>query len=166
MSADRAYVRALRELCDQRGWLLMIDEVQSGIGAPANGSASSGRTSNRRDDGRQGTRSGVPIGASRPPDERLASSVQATTARPSVWTARLPRGMETLRILKEEKPARQPATRARAFAMALRASCRSTRHRGNPRQGLMIGVELDRPCGELVTMALEARLLINVSRTA
>jgi acetylornithine aminotransferase len=30
--------------------------------------------------------------------------------------------------------------------------------------GLMIGVELDRPCGELVTMALAARLLINVTQ--
>jgi acetylornithine/N-succinyldiaminopimelate aminotransferase len=165
--ADRDYVRALRKLCDERGWLLMIDEVQSGIGRT--GKWFGFQWSDVEPDVitvAKGLGSGVPIGAIA--TTKRAAGVfgpgnHGTTFGGGPLACRA--GLETLRILEEDNLLANAATqgeRIRAgFARELAGVPGVVAIRG---KGLMIGIELDRPCGELVTMALEARLLINVTQ--
>lgn len=165
--ADLDYLVALRRLCDQRGWLLMIDEVQSGI-------ARTGKWFGYQWAGIQpdvvtlakGLGSGVPIGAV------LARGIAAgvfgpgnhgTTFGGGPLACRA--GLETLRIIEDEGLLAGAAARGEQIRAGLQ---RAVGHLPGVRairgQGLMIGVELDRPCGELVRQALDARLLINVTQ--
>jgi acetylornithine aminotransferase len=74
-------------------------------------------------------------------------------------------GLETLRIIEEDHLLANAATQGERIRNALARELAGVPGvvaiRG---QGLMIGIELDRPCGEMVTRALEARLLINVTQ--
>ncbi len=161
------YVRALRKLCDQRGWLLMIDEIQSGIGR-------TGKWFAYQWCGVQpdvitlakGLGSGVPIGAC------LATGRAAGTFGPGNHGTTFGggplacrAGVETLRIIEEENLMANAAERGEqiraGFKRALAGLAGVTQIRG---KGLMIGIELERPCGELVKRALQARLLINVTQ--
>jgi acetylornithine aminotransferase len=165
--ADRTYVRALRELCDARGWLLMIDEVQSGIGRT--GKWFGFQWSDIEPDVitvAKGLGSGVPIGAIAA--TRRAAGVfgpgsHGTTFGGGPFACRA--GLTTLQIVEDEKllanAAAQGARIRAGLARALAGVPGIVAMRG---EGLMIGVELDRPCSELVTLALEARLLINVTQ--
>jgi acetylornithine/N-succinyldiaminopimelate aminotransferase len=165
--ADRAYVRALRELCDQRGWLLLIDEVQSGIGRT--GKWFGFQWSDVEPDVitvAKGLGSGVPIGAIATTNRGagvFGPGNHGTTFGGGPLACRA--GLETLRILEEDKLLENAAVQGErirnGFARELAGVPGVVAIRG---QGLMIGVELDRSCGELVTMALEARLLINVTQ--
>jgi acetylornithine/N-succinyldiaminopimelate aminotransferase len=165
--ADRGYVRALRELCDERGWLLMIDEVQSGIGRT--GKWFGFQWSDVEPDVvtvAKGLGSGVPIGAIA--TTRRAANVfgpgnHGTTFGGGPFACRA--GLETLRILEEENLLANAAVQGErirsGLARALAGVAGVVAIRG---QGLMIGVELDRPCGDLVRMALAAGLLVNVTQ--
>ena len=165
--ADRDYVRALRRLCDERGWLLMIDEVQSGI-------ARTGRWfgyqwADIEPDVitlAKGLGSGVPIGCVLARGRAagvFGPGSHGTTFGGGPLACRA--GLETLRIIEEEGLMANAAARGaqiRAGLSATLAGVASVKAiRG---QGLMIGIELDRPCGELVRQALAARLLINVTQ--
>jgi len=165
--ADRGYLRDLRRLCDERGWLLMVDEVQCGI-------ARTGRWfgyqwADIRPDVvtlAKGLGSGVPIGAV-VAGGRAAGTLgpgnHGTTFGGSPLACRA--GLETLRIIEEEgllANAEAMGRRIRdGFAAALQGVGGVVAIRG---QGLMIGIELDRPCGDLVRQALASRLLINVTQ--
>jgi acetylornithine aminotransferase len=165
--ADRDYVRALRRLCDERGWLLMIDEVQSGIGRT--GKWFGYQWAEIRPDVitiAKGLGSGVPIGAV------LASGRAAGVFGPGSHGSTFGGGplacraaLETLAIIEEEDLLANAAARGEQIRTALSRALAGVPGvvaiRG---QGLMIGVELDRPCADLVKMALEARLLINVTQ--
>ena len=165
--ADAEYLRALRRLCDARGWLLMVDEVQCGIGRT--GKWFGYEWASIRPDVitlAKGLGSGVPIGAV------VAGGLATGTLGPGSHGTTFGGGplacraaLETLRIIEEEKllaNAAQMGQRIRdGFAAALRGLVGVVAIRG---QGLMIGIELDRPCGDLVGQALEKRLLINVTQ--
>ncbi|MCS6945976.1 MAG: aspartate aminotransferase family protein [Sutterellaceae bacterium] len=165
--ADREYVRALRRLCDERGWLLMIDEVQSGVGRT--GKWFGYQWSEVQPDVitlAKGLGSGVPIGAilARGPAARVFTpGSHGSTFGGGPFACRA--ALETLAIIEEEgllaNAARQGERIRAGLARALASVPGVVAIRG---EGLMIGVELDRPCGELVTMALQARLLINVTQ--
>jgi acetylornithine/N-succinyldiaminopimelate aminotransferase len=165
--ADRTYVRALRELCDRREWLLMIDEVQSGVGRTGQWFAF--QWSDIEPDVitvAKGLGSGVPIGAiatTRRGAGAFGPGNHGTTFGGGPFACRA--GYETLRILEEEKLLANAAAQGERIRNGLARELTGVPGvvaiRG---QGLMIGVELDRPCGELVTLALEARLLINVTQ--
>jgi acetylornithine/N-succinyldiaminopimelate aminotransferase len=165
--ADLDFLQKVRALCDARGWLLMIDEVQSGIGRTGRWFAH--EWANIRPDVMtlaKGLGSGVPIGAVLA-GERVAGVMTPGThgttfgGNPLVSAAAL----ATLNALEEENLLAN-ATRVgdylkAALQRALDGTAGVIEVRG---RGLMLGIELDRPCGVLVKQALEAGLLINVTR--
>ncbi|MFZ5541075.1 MAG: aspartate aminotransferase family protein [Pseudomonadota bacterium] len=165
--ADRDYVRALRRLCDERGWLLMIDEVQSGIGRT--GKWFGYQWADIRPDVitlAKGLGSGVPIGALVARGRAagvLGPGNHGSTFGGGPLACRA--GLETLAIIEEENLI------ANAAAQGERIRAGFARELGGVRgvvairgEGLMIGIELDRPCGDLARRALDARLLINVTQ--
>ncbi len=165
--SDIEYLRALRKICDERGWLLMIDEVQSGIGRTGKWLAH--QWSGVMPDVitlAKGLGGGVPIGAVAargPAAGILGPGSHGTTfgGGPLVSAAAL----ATLNALEEERLLENAASVGdylkAGLARELSGLAGVTEVRG---QGLMIGIELARPCGELVTKALDAGLLINVTR--
>jgi len=165
--ADADYLRALRKLCDERGWLLMVDEVQCGI-------ARTGKWFGYEWAGikpdvvtlAKGLGSGVPIGAvvaGGRAKGTFGPGNHGTTFGGGPLACRA--GLETLRIIDEENllaNATAMGQRIRdGFGKALQGLAGVVAIRG---QGLMIGIELDRPCGDLVKQALASRLLINVTQ--
>lgn len=160
------YLRELRALCDETGWLLMLDEVQCGIGR-------TGKWFAHQWAGIQpdvmplakGLGSGVPIGAvvAGPRAARVfAPGNHGTTFGGNPLAMRA--GVETLRIVEEDGLLANAAAmgeRIKAgLAAALAGSTGVVEIRG---AGLMLGIELDRPCGVLLKQALDAGLLISVT---
>jgi len=165
--ADLDYVRALRRLCDERGWLLMIDEVQSGIGRTGKWFAHqwAGITPDVMTLAK-GLGSGIPIGAVVAGGRAagvFGPGQHGTTFGGGPLAMRA--GLETLAIIESEglmANAVAQGERVRTgLARELAAVAGVVEIRG---MGLMIGIELDRPCGELVRNALAAGLLINVTQ--
>ncbi len=164
MSAD--YLRAVRKLCDERDWLLMIDEVQCGIGR-------TGKWFAHQWAGIQadvmplakGLGSGVPIGAvvAGPKAARIFQpGNHGTTFGGNPLAMRA--GLETLRIMEEdgllENASRVGKHLRDALQRELAPVAGFKEIRGN---GLMIGIDLDRPCGPLMGQALQAGLLLSVT---
>jgi acetylornithine/N-succinyldiaminopimelate aminotransferase len=164
--ADVEYQRSLQQLCRERDWLYMVDEVQTGIGRTGHWFAT--QHANIIPDVMvlaKGLGSGVPIGAclaAGPARDVFKPGNHGTTfgGGPLVCAAAL----ATLSIMQDEKllgNALHQGQRLRAgFTEALAGVAGVIDIRG---QGLMMGIELARPCGELVKQALEKGLLINVT---
>lgn len=160
------YLREIRALCDEQGWLLMLDEVQCGLGR-------TGKWFAHQWAGivpdvmplAKGLGSGVPIGAivvgPRAKDV-LGPGNHGTTFGGNPLAMRA--GVETLRIMEEERLLENAAGVGAVLRSALEeglAGCKGVlEYRG---QGLMIGIELDRPCGVLLKRAAEAGLMISVT---
>ena len=165
--ADMDYLRALRRLCDEREWLLMIDEVQSGIGRTGKWFAHqwAGITPDVMTLAK-GLGSGVPIGAV------LAGGRAAGVFGPGQHGTTfgggplaMRAGLETLAIIESEGLMANAAEQGKRVCDGLKRELAGTAGVKEVRgMGLMIGVELDRPCGELVKQALAAGLLINVTQ--
>jgi acetylornithine/N-succinyldiaminopimelate aminotransferase len=164
--ADTEYIRFLRELCTERNWLLMIDEVQSGIGRTGKWFAH--QWADVKPDVMplaKGLGSGVPIGAC------VAAGRAAGVFKPGNHGATFGGGplvcaaaLATLDAMEQEGLLAHAAQvgdlihNGLAEALAGVPAVREIRGKG-----LMIGIELDRPCGELVGQALGDGLLINVT---
>ena len=165
--SDIAYMKGLRKLCDERGWLMMIDEVQSGIGRTGKWLAH--QWADILPDVvvlAKGLGGGVPIGAIAargPAAGVLGPGSHGTTfgGSPLVCAA----GLATLDALASEKLLENAVTVGAHLKSGLENALKGTpgvlEVRG---QGLMLGIELEKPCGVLVGRALEAGLLINVTR--
>ena len=160
------YLQGLRRLCDERGWLLMLDEVQCGIGR-------TGKWFAHQWAGivpdvmplAKGLGSGVPIGAivvGPKAANVLGPGNHGTTFGGNPLAMRA--GVETLRIMEEDG------------LLAHAAEVGEVLHSGLARElagvagvkeirgaGLMIGIELDRPCGVLLARAAAAGLMISVT---
>jgi acetylornithine/N-succinyldiaminopimelate aminotransferase len=160
------YLQKVRELCDQKDWLLMIDEVQCGMGRTGKWFAHqwAGIVPDVMPMAK-GLGSGVPIGAV-VAGPRAANLFQpgnhGTTFGGNPLAMRA--GVETLRIMEEDglldNAARVGAHLKGALARELGALKGVVEIRG---QGLMLGVELAKPCGVLTQRAAEAGLLISVT---
>ncbi len=163
---DIAYLQQLRQICNKQNWLLMLDEVQCGIGR-------TGKWFAYQHSGilpdvmtlAKGLGSGVPIGAC------LAAGKAAGTFQPGNHGSTFGgnplacvAGLTTLNIVEQDKLLAHADSLGRflreGFAAALQGVAGLKEIRG---QGLMIGIELDRPCGDLVKLALAKGLLINVT---
>ena len=160
------YLSKLRNICDRNGWLMMLDEVQTGVGRTGKWFAF--QHSAILPDVMtlaKGLGSGVPVGCC------LARGVAATTfvpgkhgstfgGNPLACTAAL----TTLNVMADDgllAHADQLGRFIRDDLAQRLAGVSGVREiRG---QGLMIGIELDRPCADLVKQALAQKLLINVT---
>ena len=164
---DEGYLAGLREICDEQGWLLMLDEVQTGMGRT--GRMFAFQHTDVVPDVMtlaKGLGNGVPIGACLA--RGTAAGVfqpgnHATTfgGNPLVCRAAL----AVIRVMEEESiPARAAGVAEwllNGFRERLGELPSVQAIRG---KGMMLGIELDRPCRELVAKALEEeRLLINVT---
>jgi len=163
---SESYLPELRALCDQNGWLLMLDEVQTGIGRT--GKWFGHQHSGIRPDVMplaKGLGGGMPIGAC------LAAGPAAGLFEPGKHGSTFggnpvacAAALAVLEIMEEERLIENAATTGEYLLNRLRtefAGCAGVSQiRG---RGLMIGMELDRSCGELVSQALERGLIINVT---
>jgi acetylornithine aminotransferase len=160
------YLRAVRRLCDERGWLLMLDEVQCGLGR-------TGKWFAHQWAGivpdvmplAKGLGSGVPIGAvvCGPKAARvLGPGNHGTTFGGNPLAMRA--GVETLAIMEADRLVDNAAVVGARLRAELERELAGVggivEIRG---QGLMLGIELDRPCGVLLNRALEAGLLVSVT---
>lgn len=164
---DIQNLKDLRALCNERGWLMMIDEVQSGIGRTGKWLAH--QWADILPDVvvfAKGLGGGVPIGAigaCGPAAGVLGPGSHGTTfgGSPLVSAA----GVAVLRALEEEKLLENAATVGAHLKAELSKALLGTPGVREVRgQGLMLGIELEKPCGVLTMRALEAGLLINVTR--
>ena len=160
------YLNKVRHLCDHQNWLLILDEIQTGMGR-------SGRMFSCQHNGilpdvmtlAKGLANGVPIGACLARGaaaELFAPGNHGSTfgGNPLACAAAL----AVIRALEDDKlvdrAAKLGARLLAGFADKLQGVSGIEEIRG---QGLLIGIELDRPCSELVSMALAQGLLINVT---
>ncbi len=160
------YLPQLRALCDQNGWLLMLDEIQTGMGR-------TGRWFAHQHAGIQpdvmtlakGLGNGVPIGAC------VARGDAADVFQPgnhgSTFGGNPLAASAALAVLRTIEQ-QDLSTRAAQLGERLLQGFRQRLHGQNGvvtvrGRGLMLGIELDRPCAELVTRALARNLLINVT---
>ncbi len=160
------YLNRIREICDRNDWLMMLDEIQTGMGR-------SGRMFAHQHNGitpdvmtlAKGLGNGVPIGACLAKGkaaEVLGPGTHGSTfgGNPLACSAAIA-VIDTLESNKLTERADQLGASLLAdFADALEGVAGVEEIRGT---GLLIGIELDRPCAELVGRALEQGLLINVT---
>ena len=160
------YLQQLRQLCNERDWLMMIDEVQCGMGRTGKWFAH--QWAGIMPDVMplaKGLGSGVPVGAV-VAGPKAASVLQpgnhGTTFGGNPLAMRA--GVETIRIMEEDGLLQNAATVGAHLQAALRRELGSLDGVKEVRgQGLMIGVELAKPCGVLVQRAADAGLLISVT---
>ena len=164
MRAD--YLKQVRALCDEKDWLMMIDEVQCGMGRTGKWFAH--QWAGIKPDVMplaKGLGSGVPIGAV-VAGPKAANIFQpgnhGTTFGGNPLAMRA--GVETIRIMEEEKlldnAAKVGAHLKAALEIALAGTPGVKEIRG---QGLMLGIELTKVCGVILQRAADAGLLLSVT---
>lgn len=160
------YLSALRKLCDDRGLLLMIDEVQSGMGR-------TGRWFGFQHEGitpdvitlAKALGNGVPIGAC------IAAGAAADVLQPGTHGSTFggnplaaSAALAVIKVMERDGLVVRAAELGRmmwdGFGDALDSNPAVKSIRGH---GLMLGIELDRPCADLVKLALDDGLLLNVT---
>jgi acetylornithine aminotransferase len=160
------HLRELRTLCDEKNWLLMLDEVQCGMGRTGKWFAHqwAGIVPDVMPMAK-GLGSGVPVGAivvgPRAKDV-LGPGNHGTTFGGNPLAMRA--GIETMRIVAEDRLLDNAALVGERIKSGLQREWSGipgvVEIRG---QGLMLGIELDRPCGDLLNQAADAGLLISVT---
>ncbi len=163
---DENYLAELRKLCDKNEWLLMTDEIQSGIGRTGHWLAAQ-RVGVRADviTLAKGLANGVPIGACLARGK--AAKVFGPGSHGSTFGGNPLACRAALAVIDtiENDKLMDNATamgdyllkgfRARLSSLAIVKAIRG--------QGLLIGIELNKPCTQLVRKALDRHLLINVT---
>ncbi len=163
---DAGYLKALRKLCDEQGWLLMLDEVQAGIGRTGHwfGHQHEAMTADVITVAKA-LANGVPIGAciaGGPAAGILGPGTHGTTFGGNPLATRA--ALAVIETIGHDDLLNRAATLGKRIldgfqtALADTPAIRDIRGRG-----LMIGIELESPCPELVEKALDAGLLINVT---
>ena len=160
------YLQAARRVCDDKGILLMLDEVQCGMGRTGKWFAY--QWAGIQPDVMplaKGLASGVPIGAV-VCGPKAANVLQAgnhgTTFGGNPLAMRA--GVTTIQVMEEEQLLSQADHVGKHLMAALKHELGDVKGVKEIRgEGLMIGVELDRPCGVILTRAMEAGLLLSVT---
>lgn len=163
------YLRDLRAICDERDWLMMIDEVQCGMGR-------TGKWFAHQWAGivpdvmplAKGLGSGVPVGAV------VAGPKAANIFKPGNHGTTfggnplaMRAGVETIKIMEEDGLLANAATVGAHLKAGLEAALAAELAAGTVKeirgQGLMLGIDLAKPCGVLTQRAADAGLLISVT---
>ncbi len=160
------YLQQVRKLCDERNWLLMIDEVQCGVGRTGKWFAH--QWADIQADVMplaKGLGSGVPIGAvvAGPKAANIfVPGNHGTTFGGNPLAMRA--GIETIRIMEQDHLLANAAAMGERLMQGLRTQLAGVSGVVEVRgQGLMVGLELDRPCAEIMTLAADAGLLLSVT---
>lgn len=160
------YLNRLREICNQQGWLLMLDEIQTGMGR-------TGKLFAHQHNGilpdvmtlAKALGNGVPIGACLARGvaaELLGPGKHGSTFGGNPLVCRV--GQTVLETLESAHLSERAAQLGERMLEGLRSALQGKAGVKDVRGlGLMLGIELDRPCGDLVSHALEQGLLINVT---
>ncbi len=163
---DRGYLAGVRRICDEYGWLLLLDEIQTGM-------CRTGRWFAYEHEGAvpdvvtvaKALGNGVPIGACLargPAADVFAPGKHGSTfgGNPLACSAAL----AVLQTMQEQQLERRAETLGRRLLERLDAALQDVEGVVSIRGfGLLIGIELQRPCAELAQRALEQGLLINVT---
>ena len=162
---DADYLVKLREICDQNNWLLILDEIQTGMARTGQWFAF--QHANIKPDIMTLAKSlgnGVPIGAC-VANEKAASVMKPGShgstfgGNPLACAA----GLAVIETIEKEGLVEQAAKSGNQLLEALQNKLTKTNGVVEIRgMGLMIGIALDRPCRELVNEALQDGLLISV----
>ncbi len=163
---DEGYLASLREICDENGWLLMLDEIQTGL-------CRSGKWFAHQHAGivpdvmtlAKALGNGMPVGAC------VVNSEAAQVFEPGNHGSTFggnplasATALAVLDVLERDNLADQASQSGellqQLFAESLADKAGIKEIRG---MGLLLAIELDRPCGELVMKAADQRLLINVT---
>ena len=163
---DISYLQGLRKICDEHEWLLMLDEVQCGLGRTGKWFAFQ-HTSIMPDvmTLAKGLGSGVPVGAC------LAAGKATGTFKPGNHGSTFggnplasTAALTTLNIVEQDKLLANADKLGAWLKQQLQSRLGGLKGLVAVRgQGLILGIELDKPCGELVAKALEKGLIINVT---
>jgi acetylornithine/N-succinyldiaminopimelate aminotransferase len=160
------YLQAVRRICDENDWLLMLDEVQCGMGR-------TGKWFAHQWAGIQpdvmplakGLGSGVPVGAVVCGPKAagvLGPGNHGSTFGGNPLAMRA--GVETIRIMEEDGLLANAASVGAALKSGLQRELAGVQGVVDIRgQGLMLGIELDRPCGALLGRAAQAGLMLSVT---
>ncbi len=160
------YLPGLRRICDERGWLLMLDEVQTGMGRT--GRPFGFQHADILPDVMtlaKALGNGVPIGACLARGEAAdlfgpGSHGSTFGGNPLACAA----GLAVVSVLEEERLWERAAALGRTLVEGFQDRLGDldgvVEIRG---RGAMVGIELDRPCADLVSQALDEGLLINVT---
>lgn len=163
-SAD--YLPGLREICDRRGWLLMLDEIQTGMGRTGRWFAHQhGDTVPDVMTLAKGLGNGVPIGAC------LARGIAAAVFQPGTHGSTFGGGplvcaaalaviatIEGQKLIERAQVLGERLHQGLERALAGHEGVRQIRA-----QGLMLAIELTRPCKEILQRGLDAGVLVNVT---
>jgi acetylornithine aminotransferase len=150
---DPGYLAALRRICDQNNWLLMLDEIQTGM-------ARSGKMFACQHESvvpdvmtlAKALGNGVPIGAC------LTNGIAADVIQPCRA------GYAVLQSMLEQGIADNAALRGQQLADALRQGLATNPEVVEVRHlGMLLAIQMKKPCQGLVALALEKGLLINVA---
>jgi len=163
---DAGYLKGLRAICDERGWLLMLDEIQTGL--CRTGKWFAFEHAGIKPDVltlAKGLGNGVPIGAC------LARGMAAQVFKPGTHGSTFSGnplvcrvGLTVLNILERDKFEKRAAELGKRILNGLKKALDGVAGVKEIRgQGLMLAVELDRPCKEILTLALEHGLLLNIT---
>ena len=163
---DDGYLAHLRNVCYAKDWLLMLDEVQSGM-------ARTGKWFAYQHTGikpdvvtlAKGLANGFPIGAC------LATGAAAEVFTPGKHGSTFGgnplacvAALATLAVIEDEGLAARAGKVGDIIREGIAAKLAGVAGVKDIRgKGLMVGIELDRPCGDVVERGLEAGLLINVT---
>ncbi len=163
---DTGYLQGLRRICDQHGWLLMLDEIQTGM-------CRTGKWFAFQHEGivpdlitlAKGLGNGVPIGACLARGgaaEVLQPGSHGSTFGGNPLACRA--ALAVIETLETEMLADRAARLGDILLDGLRTRLDGQAHvRAVRGLGLMLAVELDRPCRDLMPLALQRGLLINVT---
>lgn len=161
------YLKTVREICDANDWLMMVDEIQTGVGR-------TGKWFAHQHDNilpdvmtlAKALGNGVPIGAcvaGPKASEILVPGNHGTTFGGNALACAA--GLAVIKVMETHNWADTIAKKGELLLEMFRTELAGTDGIKDIRgKGYMIGIQLDRPCGELVGQALEQGLLINVTR--
>lgn len=160
------YLKKLRDICDRNEWALVLDEVQTGMGR-------TGHLLAYQAEGilpdiltlAKGLANGVPIGAC------LATEGLSSLFKPGNHGSTFggnplacAASIATLKEIERLKIWENAATQGQFLLAGLKEKLKDHPHVKDIRgKGLFIGIELDRPCRDILALALKARLLFNVT---